>query len=121
MPLILIIEDEENMFNLFTLIVRRQYDQVIGALSGTEAINILQQSRPDVILLDLGLPDISGRDVLHFIRQAPHLRKTKVVVVTAFPDLARFAQESVAADRVVYKPFSATELLRAIQEVLVDG
>lgn len=119
MPLILIIEDEENMLNLFTLIVRRQYDQVISALSGAEAMNILQRSSPDVVLLDLALPDISGRDVLHFIRQAPHLRRTKVVVVTAFPDLTRFVQEN-AVDRVLYKPLSASELLRAIQEVLAS-
>lgn len=119
MPLILIIEDEESMLSLFTLIVRRQYDQVIGALSGAEAMNILQQSSPDVILLDMGLPDISGRDVLHFIRQAPHLRRAKVVIVTAFPDLVRFAQESMV-DRVLYKPFNASELLRVIQEVLAS-
>jgi len=119
MPLILIIEDEADMLSLFTLIVRRQYDRVIGALSGTEAMSILQQSSPDVILLDLGLPDISGRDVLRYIRQASHLRGTKVVVVTAFPDLVRFAQESMA-DRVLYKPFSASELLRVIQEILAS-
>jgi len=106
------------MLNLLTFIVRRQYDRVIGALSGTEAMSILQQSSPDVILLNLSLPDI-GRDELRFIRQASHLRGTKVVVVTVSPDLVRFAQESMA-DRVLYKPFRASELLRVIQEMLAS-
>lgn len=116
-PLVLIVEDDPNSSYLFKAILKRGGYQSISAANGNEAISLLQEQTPDVILLDLGLPGTNGLEVLRFIRQAAHLARTKIIIVSAYLDLMYKVHES-DADALITKPVGAMDLLQTIAEVL---
>ncbi len=106
---IAIIDDDVHIGDVLTEILRQEDYAVLRAYSGTEALYLLSQNRPDLILLDLMLPGLSGEDVL------PHIRNIPVIVLSAKADV----QDKVslllggAADYIT-KPFHTEELLARI-------
>lgn len=115
-PLALIIEDEEAICNFITAILNANDYQVIKASNGKEGISMAASRSPDVILLDLGLPDIDGADVLKSVRQ---WSKVPIIIVSA----RGFEREKVealdaGADDYMVKPFGASELLARIRTAL---
>lgn len=113
MPHILIIDDDVHIGNLLEEALRAEGYRVSRAYSGTEALLLLEHERPDLILLDLMLPGLSGEDVLARIRSIP------VIVVSAKVDTHNKVDLllSGAADYVT-KPFELRELLARIVAVL---
>jgi two-component system cell cycle response regulator DivK len=123
---ILIVED--NAFNLKLLddLLRAAGYNTLRAVDGEQALRALRQFRPDVILMDIGLPDISGIDVTQAIRASEDLRSIPVIAVTAYA-----APEDEAAirragcDDYIAKPISAPVLLRMVWRHanfrLIDG
>jgi CheY-like chemotaxis protein len=92
---------------------------VRSADTGEAALQILNTSVPDLIMLDLSMPRISGWEVLHFIRQHPDLHRIPVVVLTANADddtRRRTAHERV--DALLVKPVSLDEVLEILNELL---
>jgi len=81
MKTIAIIDDDIYIGNMIEEVLRGQGYDVLRAYSGTEALMLLQQSRPDLILLDLMLPGLSGEEVL------PHIENTPVIVLSAKVDV----------------------------------
>lgn len=110
---ILIIDDDVHIGNLLEEALRAEGYRVSRAYSGTEALLLLEHERPDLILLDLMLPGLSGEDVLARIRSIP------VIVVSAKVDTHNKVDLllSGAADYVT-KPFELRELLARIVAVL---
>lgn len=118
-PLILIVEDDAPIRTLFQRIVERVGCRPLLAANGEEALRILETEQPAIVLLDLGLPgEIVGEAVLNFIREAPRLRATHVVVISAYPNLARELKDPTQADAVVSKPIRPTELMQIITNLL---
>ena len=109
MEQILIIDDDETIGNLEQEVLEREGYAVLRAYSGTEALLLLKSSHPDLILLDLMLPGLSGEEVL------PHIKNIPVIVVSAKVAV----QDKVdlllggAADYLT-KPFDAKELLARV-------
>ncbi len=114
---ILIIDDEIEVVNLLANVLGRGHYQTTQALSGAQALDILQHQTPDLILLDLAMPGVDGLDVLRFIRQSPHLCKVKVIAVTARPQMVKEAQQH-GLDEVLYKPLRIATLLNTIEAML---
>ena len=109
MKKILIVDDDLNIGNLLEEVLSKEGYFVSRAYSGTEAILILQRSRPDLVLLDMMLPGLSGEEVL------PHLKGIPVIVVSAkvaVDDKVDMLLRG-AADYVT-KPFDTRELLARI-------
>lgn len=117
MQAVLVVEDERDIRELLRRYLVRAGLSVIVAPTGSKALLELEESQPDLVLLDLGLPDIDGREVLS--RATPG---TPVIVLTAraaLPD--RIAGLRAGADDYVVKPFSPTEVVLRVQAVLARG
>ncbi|MBN1963192.1 MAG: response regulator [Anaerolineae bacterium] len=113
---ILIVEDDVGTRHLFQRLLERAGYQVLQAGTAGEASLLLTQQPPDLILLDLMLPETSGVEFLKFVRETPHIHDIKVVVVTAH---YRF-DSPYAVEGFIQKPVTSTQLLQTIQSVLVQ-
>src|SRR5690606_27123087 len=80
---VMIIEDEPDAAELFGEMMRVNGFRVIKMFSSTPAIPMIAQEKPDVILLDIMMPDISGLEVLRYMQREPELAKIPVIVVSA--------------------------------------
>jgi CheY-like chemotaxis protein len=113
---ILICEDEAALRELVRVSLGAGYG-FIEAADGTEAVELAKRHRPDVVVLDLMLPGLSGLDVLARLRDDENGRRLPVVVISAWSD-ARDEAFAAGADRFVLKPFIPDDL-RAVVEELV--
>jgi CheY-like chemotaxis protein len=101
-PLALIVEDEYNVSLVFSRALRAAGFKVEIVRAGDAAIEWLASAKPDIVVLDLSLPHVAGKDVLQYIRADPRLADTPVVVATAYARLAESLGDRV--DRVLFKP-----------------
>ena len=116
---IVIVEDEPDAANLFEEMLRIDQYEVIKTHSGGGALAVLQTERPDAVLLDIMMPDISGIDVLRFMRREPGLMHIPVVIVSAkaLPSDIRTGMEA-GATAYLTKPVGLDELRQTVRDVL---
>ncbi len=88
------------------------------ASDGDQALAAVQAERPDLVLLDMSIPGISGPDVLAAVKSDPDNSTVRVIVVTATGEEGRAAAMAGGADHYFTKPFSPIALLNAVEEVL---
>lgn len=117
---IICVEDEPEMIDLVKLILEREDYLVIGAIGGKEAIELIRQERPDVILLDLMMPDLDGWEVYRQVRADYRTKDIPVIVVTAkAQSIDRVLGLYIAkVEDYLTKPFSPQDLLWSVQKVL---
>jgi two-component system phosphate regulon response regulator PhoB len=116
---ILVVEDERDIAALVAYHLTKEGYRVRTAEGGTEAIEAAAAERPDLLVLDLMLPGLSGYDVLAEIRRRPELAEVPVIVLTARRDEAdRVRGLELGADDYVTKPFSPRELVLRVGAVL---
>ena len=117
---ILCIEDEPQMIDLMRLILETQGYEVVGADGGEQGLAKMRTEKPDLILLDLMMPEMDGGDVYHRMRQEAELRDIPVVVVTAkAAPIDKVLWMNVAkVDDYVTKPFGPKELVESVERVL---
>jgi DNA-binding response OmpR family regulator len=118
--LILCIEDEQEMIDLISLILSRRGYEVRGANSGVEGLKIIRQEHPDLILLDLMMPDMDGWTVYQQMKADETTKNIPVIVVTArAQSIDKVLGLHIAkVDDYISKPFSPQELLNSIDNVL---
>ena len=116
---ILSIEDDPEMRGLIQLIFERQGHRVIGVKQGDFGLEFLHSLKPDVLLLDLMLPDIDGWEVYRQMKADKELAKIPVIIISA-----RSAEQDAAAghqvtgnDRFIEKPFEVQNLINTVNEV----
>lgn len=114
------IEDEPEMIDLVRLILGRRGFLVIGANGGIEGLETVRQEKPDLILLDLMMPDMDGWEVYQQIKADPDLRDIPVVVVTAkAQSIDKVLGLHIAkVDDYITKPFGPQELLESVEKIL---
>lgn|SRR5690606_9347064 len=118
---VLIVDDDQQVRTMYRLVLERHGYLVDEASNGAEALRMLLNQTPDVILLDILMPMLGGEAVLQRIRQMPSLLNTKVLVVTAYPRFQKITNID-HVDRFLVKPILPSDLAQAIQDVLaVDG
>jgi DNA-binding response OmpR family regulator len=117
------IEDEGEMIDLVRLILSRQGFTVLGANGGKEGVELILKEKPDLILLDLMMPDMDGWDVYHQIKSDEKTRDIPVIVVTAkAQEIDKTLGLRVAkVDDYIAKPFSPQELTERIEQVLAKA
>jgi two-component system, OmpR family, phosphate regulon response regulator PhoB len=116
---ILIIEDEQDLAGLIDYNLRAAGFQTDTAGTGAGGLALARSVRPDLVLLDLMLPDLSGSEVLRLLKADPELRRTAVIIVSAKGQEAdRIQGLELGADDYVAKPFSVRELLLRVRAVL---
>ena len=120
MKKILVIEDEEDLNQTLSFNLENEGYKVTSALKGSEALKILKDSdTPDLVILDLMLPDISGLDICRHIRSEKELKNISVIMVTAKgEEVDRVVGFELGADDYVTKPFSVRELMLRIKAIL---
>jgi CheY-like chemotaxis protein len=115
---ILIVEDHPTMREAMRLVLEGEGFDINEASDGEQALAAVQEERPDLLLLDMSIPGISGPDVLAAVKQDPVNSKVRVIVVTATGEEGRAAAMASGADHYFTKPFSPIALLQAVEEVL---
>ena len=119
--MILICDNEEPLRALVRATLEDLGHELVEAEDGDEALVLMRQRRPDLLVLDVMMPGRSGLDVVTEIRADPELAKTKIVVVSARAQAAdALAAEQAGADRFVRKPFSPLELERVVTDLLAS-
>lgn len=118
------IEDEPEMIDLVRLILGRKGFDVIGANGGVDGLETVRREKPDIILLDLMMPDMDGWEVYQQIKADSSLRDIPVVVVTAkAQSIDKVLGLHIAkVDDYITKPFGPQELLESVEKILgIDG
>jgi CheY-like chemotaxis protein len=118
---VLIIEDEADAAELFAEMMRVSGFRVLKTSSSTPALSFLSTEKPDIVILDIMMPDISGLDILREMRQDPALADIPVVVVSAkgMPTDIRVGMEA-GASTYLTKPVGYLELKEAVERALSD-
>ena len=115
-PFVLIIEDETSISTFISAILSANQYRTLNAASGREGLALVASNAPDVVLLDLGLPDMDGAEVLRAIRAQT---STPVIIVSARGlERDKVAALDLGADDYIVKPFGTAELLARIRTAL---
>ncbi len=117
---ILCVEDEQEMIDLIRLILGRRGFDVKGAAGGKEGLRLVREELPDLVLLDLMMPDMDGWEVYQQMKADEKTRDIPVIVVTAkAQNIDRVLGIHIAkVDDYITKPFSPQDLLNSVEKVL---
>lgn len=116
---VLIIEDEENILELISYNLGKAGYFVDGASSAEEGLKKLQQQRPDIVLVDIMLPGMSGLDLCKLLKADPVMQQIAIIIVSARGEESDIVKGlELGADDYVTKPFSPKILLARIKSVL---
>ncbi len=122
MPRILIVEDEQDLAGLIEYNLRQEGFETEHAPSGASALSRARARIPDLVLLDLMLPDLAGTDVLRMLKSEQSTKRVPVVVVSAKgQESDRVQGLELGADDYIVKPFSVREMLLRVKAVLRRG
>ena len=119
---ILLVEDNETIRHAFSILLEDSGYRVLQAGTGEEALAAAKRDRPQLVLMDLGLPDLSGLEVTRRLKADPETRSVIVVALTGRA-LETDQNECLAAGCTAYlsKPIDSEKLLRRLPEFLADG
>ncbi|HVE83786.1 MAG TPA: response regulator transcription factor [Myxococcales bacterium] len=123
MARVLVIEDEPDLRQLLTYNLREAGHEVLSAATGGDGLKLARERRPEIVLLDLMLPDLPGTQVCRALRGDPDLGgAVSILILTAKnEEIDRVLGFELGADDYVVKPFSMRELLLRVQALLRRG
>ena len=112
------IYDEPEMIDLIKLILGRKGFELSGAIGGREGLDVVRQVKPDLILLNLHMPDMDGWEVNQYLKADEELKDIPIIIISAKPpsSVARFF-EHAPIDDYVTAPFGPQELLQSVERV----
>ena len=118
-PLIIYIEDDPEMIDLVTLILERRGYKVKGANGGRKGLDLVLKEKPDLILLDLMMPDLDGWDLYQHLKSEKTTCDIPVIVITAkAQEIDRVLGLHIAkVDDYICKPFKPQELIDSINAI----
>ncbi len=122
-PYILVVDDDEGLQKLVVTLLNRANMDAVAAGTVAQAVQVLrQQPKPDVMVLDLMLPDVNGIEFLRRIREKPFFNDMPVIILSALADPDQIREGlKTGADRYLTKPYLSNNLVRTVQEVLKMG
>jgi DNA-binding response OmpR family regulator len=117
---IICIEDEPEMIDLIQLILSRRGFEVVGAAGGKEGLQAVRDTHPDLVLLDLMMPDMDGWEVYQQMKAEESTRNIPVIVVTAkAQNIDKVLGLHIAkVDDYIAKPFGPQELIDSVEKIL---
>jgi CheY-like chemotaxis protein len=118
---VMIIEDEPDAAEMFAEMMRVNGYRVLKMFSSAPAIPMISQEKPDVIILDVMMPDISGLEVLRYMRREPNLASIPVIIVSAksMPGDIKIGLDA-GANRYLTKPVGFRDLVEAVQQAILN-
>jgi CheY-like chemotaxis protein len=119
---VIVVEDEPDAAELFAEMMRVSGFRVFKTYSSTPAISLINKEQPDVVILDIMMPDISGLEVLRFMRRDPQLKNIPVIVVSA-RSMPSDIKEGLEAGATIYltKPVGYLDLKKSVDQVMQEG
>lgn len=116
---VLVVEDEDNIAMALDYLMTREGYAHDRIASGADAMARIRATRPDLVLLDVMLPEVSGYDICRSIREDPGLAEVKVLMMTARGSaVERRRGLELGADGFIFKPFELKELREAVRRLL---
>ncbi len=117
---IMVVDDEENLLELVRGILEAEGFDVITVESGEGCLNKLKTAKPDLILLDMMMPGMSGREVCEKIRSNPLTKDLKIIFVTVakFSETGKDALKKMNVMDYITKPFENADLIRRVKKQL---
>ncbi|MEJ2209767.1 MAG: response regulator [Anaerolineae bacterium] len=117
---VLCVEDHPEMIELIRLILGRHGFEVEGAVGGREGLRVMRENPPDLVLLDLMMPDVDGWEVYRQLKADERLKEVPVIAVTAkAQNIDRVLGLHIAGmDDFITKPFGPKELIASVERVL---
>ena len=115
---ILLVEDHPTMREAMRMVLAEEGFTVDQAADGTRALDLVASGRPDLVLLDLNIPGISGSDLLTALKASRETSGIPVIVVTAEEEEGRRAAMRAGAQDYLMKPFSPRALVQTVERVL---
>ncbi len=120
MSTILIVDDDRHTTSVLKKALRRHGFEVVTAESASEGISKLTESKPELVLLDLVLPDMRGLEVLAEIKRL--LPESRVIIISAFPSIADVVEAmKLGASDFLVKPFNVDELVSTVKRTLEEA
>jgi DNA-binding response OmpR family regulator len=118
---ILIVDDEPSIIVPVQFLMEQNGYDVLVAFSGEEAMEVIEENQPDLILLDIMLPVIDGFEVCQRVRENPQWNKIKIILLTALGSDANVEKGlALGADAYITKPFSNIEIVDKVKELLEE-
>jgi len=116
---ILLIEDEENIIELVKYNLEKEGYGVLSALKGEEGLELARKKKPDLLILDLMLPEIDGFEICKILKQNSQTAYLPIIILTAKGEEAdKIVGLELGADDYVTKPFSPRELVARVKAIL---
>jgi len=118
---VVIVEDEPAAAEMFAEMMRVSGFNVFHTSSSEQAVSLIAREKPDLVLLDVMMPGVSGLEVVRFVRREPHLAHIPVIIISA-----RTTEEDIqegleaGADLYLTKPISFGDLEEAMQQILPE-
>ncbi len=118
---VMIIEDEPDAAEMFAEMMRVNGYRVVKMFSSAPAIPMISQEKPDVIILDVMMPDISGLEVLRYMRREPNLASIPVIIVSAksMPGDIKTGLDA-GATKYLIKPVGFRDLVEAVEQAILN-
>ena len=119
---ILVVEDEPDTAEMFAEMLRLRGYRVFKSYGSASAMKQLALEKPDAVVLDIMMPDISGLEVLHYMRRDPAMENIPVIIVSA-KGLLSDIKAGMEAGATLYltKPVAFTELIKGVENVIQQG
>lgn len=122
MALIVIIEDNPQNARMAAKLLRRNDHQVLVAENGEMGLAMLEEQHPDILLVDLGLPDIDGQTVISMTRLRPEFQALPIIAFTAWPtDTVSTIAHAYGCDGIISKPINTRTFAHQVEAFLKQG
>ena len=116
---ILVVDDDPYILMSLEFLMRKNGFDVMVARNGTEALDMVEKQLPDLVLLDIMMPDVDGYEICRYIKKSSRLKNTKVVFVSTKSKESDIQKSyELGASLYITKPFSTRELLKQVKELL---
>ncbi|MEM5790469.1 MAG: response regulator [Candidatus Aenigmatarchaeota archaeon] len=117
---VMIVDDEENMVELVRAILEKEGFEIISAYSGKECLEKLKEVKPDLILMDIMMPGITGKETVKKIRENPKTKDIKVIFLTVvrLSEIGREELKELKAVDYITKPFENKDLVERVKRAL---
>jgi len=119
MPFVYVVEDDEDINDLLVYNLRKEGFDVKPFLNSLEALNRIKKEKPDIILLDIMLPDMDGLEFCKSVKSDPEMEDIPIIMITAkSTEIDKIVGLELGADDYVTKPFSIREVIARIRAIL---
>lgn len=117
---ILVVDDEEILLETIKAVLKHSGFDVVTARDGQECLDILKEQKPDLVLMDMMMPGISGRETTEMIRNNPKTKDLKIVFLTVarFSEVGKKTLEDLGVMDYITKPFDNADLVKRVKSLV---